>query len=280
MTPAPAAMPAHPQQGDTKVDDPLYLRLLDRLRGFEAVTVAFSGGADSALLLAAAQAALGDRVLALTAVTPYMVRQEIAAALALATQLGVRHELVEIPMPQGIEDNPPDRCYLCKRALYTRIIAVAEAAGFAPVLDGSNVDDLRDYRPGLRALGELGVESPFLGCDIGKADVRRIAHALGLSTWQKPTNTCLLTRLPFGRRISMEGLQRIEEAERLLLDRGYDWVRVRAHGDLARIEVAPELRQRALNEAEDLIAGLEGLGFRYVTLDLRGYQLGSMNAQV
>lgn len=273
-------MPARQQQGDTEVDDPLYLRLLDRLRGFETVTVAFSGGADSALLLAAAQAALGERVLALTAVAPYMVRQEIAASLALAAQLGVRHELVEIPMPQGIEDNPPDRCYLCKRALYTRIIAVAEAAGFAPVLDGSNVDDLRDYRPGLRALGELGVESPFLGCGIGKADVRRIAHALGLPTWQKPTNTCLLTRLPFGRRISMEGLQRIEEAEILLLDRGYDWVRVRAHGDLARIEVAPELRQRALNEAEDLIAGLEGLGFRYVTLDLRGYQLGSMNAQV
>lgn len=262
------------------MDDPLYLRLLDRLRGFEAVTVAFSGGADSALLLAAAQTALGDRVLALTAVAPYMVRQEIATSLALAAELGVRHELVEIPMPQGIEDNPPDRCYLCKRALYTRIIAVAEAAGFAPVLDGSNVDDLRDYRPGLRALGELGVESPFLGCGIGKADVQRIAHALGLSTWQKPTNTCLLTRLPFGRRITMEGLQRIEEAELLLLDRGYDWVRVRAHGDLARIEVAPELRQRALNEAEDLIAGLEGLGFRYVTLDLRGYQLGSMNAQV
>jgi uncharacterized protein len=208
-----------------------------------------------------------------------MVRQEVAAALALAAELGIRHELVELPMPEGIEDNPPDRCYLCKRALYTRIIAVAEAAGFAPVLDGSNVDDLRDYRPGLRALGELGVESPFLGCSIGKADVRRIAHALGLRTWQKPTNTCLLTRLPFGRRITMEGLQRIEEAERLLLDRGYDWVRVRAHGDLARIEVAPELRQRALNEAEALIAGLEGLGFRYVTLDLRGYQLGSMNAQ-
>ena len=102
---------------------------------------------------------------------------------------------------------------------------------------------------------------------------------LALRTWQKPTNTCLLTRLPFGRRITMEGLQRIEEAERLLLDRGYDWVRVRAHGDLARIEVAPELRQRALNEAEALIAGLEGLGFRYVTLDLRGYQLYSMNAQ-
>lgn len=264
--------------GDTQVDDPLYRRLLDRLRGFAAVTVAFSGGADSTLLLAAARTALGDRVLALTAVTPYMVRQEIADALAMSKELGARHQLCELPMPEGMADNPPDRCYLCKRALFGRLIAVAEDAGFAPVLDGSNVDDLRDYRPGLRALGELGVESPLLGCGIGKADVRRIAHALGLPIWRKPTNTCLLTRLPFGRRITMEGLQRIEEAERLLLARGYDWVRVRAHGDLARIEVAPELRQRALDEADVIIAGLEALGFRYVTLDLHGYQLGSMNA--
>jgi uncharacterized protein len=175
-------------------------------------------------------------------------------------------------------DNPPDRCYLCKRALFTRLIAVAEEQGFAAVLDGSNVDDLTDYRPGLRALGELGVKSPFLECGIGKEDVRRLARALGLPTWRKPTNTCLLTRIPFGRKITMETLQRIEEAERLLLDRGYDWVRVRCHGDLARIEVAPGLRRRLLDEADPIIEGMEGLGFRYVTLDLRGYQLGSMNA--
>mgnify|MGYP001502945328 CR=1 FL=1 len=259
------------------MEDGVYRRLLERLRRLQSVSVGFSGGADSALLLAAAKEALGGRVLALTAVTPYMVRQEIAGALALAAQLGVRHELVEMPMPEGMDDNPPDRCYLCKHALYTRLIAVAQEHGFSPVLDGSNLDDLRDYRPGLRALGELGVTSPFLECGIGKEDVRRLARALGLPTWRKPTNTCLLTRLPFGRRVTMEDLQRIEEAERLLIDRGYDWVRVRCHGDLARIEVAPELRQRVLEEADLVIKDLEGLGFRYVTLDLRGYQLGSMN---
>ena len=260
------------------MEDGVYRRLLECLRGLRAVSVAFSGGADSALLLAAAREALGDRVLALTAVTPYMVRQEIADALALGAELGVRHQLVELPMPEGMGDNPPDRCYLCKRALFTRLIAVAEEQGFAAVLDGSNVDDLTDYRPGLRALGELGVKSPFLECGIGQEDVRRLALALGLPTWRKPTNTCLLTRIPFGRKITMETLQRIEEAERLLLDRGYDWVRVRCHGDLARIEVAPGLRRRLLDEADPIIEGMEGLGFRYVTLDLRGYQLGSMNA--
>lgn len=260
------------------MEDGIYRRLLERLRGFQTVSVAFSGGADSALLLAAAQEALGDRVLALTAVAPYMVRQEIADALALASELGVHHQLVELPMPDGMGDNPPDRCYLCKLALYSRLIAVAEELGFPPVLDGSNLDDLKDYRPGLRALGELGVKSPFLECGIGKEDVRRLARALGLPTWHKPTNTCLLTRIPFGRKVTMETLQRIEEAERLLLDRGYDWVRVRCHGDLARIEVAPPLRGRLLEEADPVIQGMEGLGFRYVTLDLRGYQLGSMNA--
>jgi len=259
------------------LDEGIYDRLLERLRGFKTVSVAFSGGADSALLLAAARDTLGDRVLALTAVAPYMVRQEVADALALAGELGVRHQLVELPMAEGMDDNPPERCYLCKRALYGQLIAVAQAEGFAPVLDGSNVDDLQDYRPGLRALGELGIRSPFLECGIGKAEVRRLAKALGLPTWRKPTNTCLLTRMPFGRKVTMETLQRIEEAERLLLARGYDWVRVRCHGELARIEVAAGSRARLLDEADAIIAGLEALGFRYVTLDLRGYQLGSMN---
>jgi pyridinium-3,5-biscarboxylic acid mononucleotide sulfurtransferase len=259
------------------VEHGVYRRLLARLRALHAATVAFSGGADSALLLAAAREALGERVLALTVVTPYMVRQEVSDAVALAAELGVRHQLVELPMPDDMADNPPDRCYRCKRALYSRLIAVADEEGFAPVLDGSNLDDLRDYRPGLRALGELGVRSPFLECGIGKDEVRRLARTLGLPTWRKPTNTCLLTRIPFGRRVAMDVLQRIEEAERLLIARGFDWVRVRCHGDLARIEVAPQLRGRLLGDATAIIAGLEALGFRYVTLDLRGYQLGSMN---
>jgi uncharacterized protein len=255
----------------------VYSRLLDLLRDKKVAAIAFSGGADSTLLLAAAREALGDRVLALTAVTPYMERQEVADTLALSDQLGVRHELVELAMPEGIEANPPERCYICKRALYGKLLAVAREAGFPQVLDGSNLDDLSDYRPGLRALRELEIESPLLACKISKAEVRRLSQALGLATWNKPTNACLLTRLPIGTHVSMEDLQRVEEAERFLKLRGYEWVRVRVHGDLARIEIAPHQRQRLLEEAETVASTIEGLGFRHVSLDLLGYRLGSMN---
>jgi len=259
------------------MEDDKHERLLDRLRGMDSVAVAFSGGADSSLLLAVAQAALGDRVLALTAVTPYMDRQEIADALAITTALKARHELVELDMPEGIETNPSDRCYICKRALYERLLEAASEAGFPLVLDGSNMDDLNDYRPGLRALRELKIVSPLMELKITKADVRRLSKGFGLATWNKPTNACLLTRLPMGARVCMEDLQRIEEAERFLKGRGYDWVRVRMHGSLARIEVAPEQRIRLLEEAEAVASALENLGFRHVSMDLIGYRLGSMN---
>lgn len=259
------------------MENKIYERLLERLRSLKVAAVGFSGGADSTLLLVAAKEALGDRVLALTAVTPYMERQEVADTLALSSHLGVRHELVELDMPEGIEANPPERCYICKRALYVKLQEVAKEAGFPQVLDGSNLDDLADFRPGLRALRELEVDSPLLACKISKADVRRLSEALGLITWNKPTNACLLTRLPIGNRVSMDDLHRVEEAERFLKVRGYDWVRVRLHGELARIEVAPEQRMRLLEEAEAVTQTLEGLGFRHVTLDLLGYRLGSMN---
>jgi uncharacterized protein len=261
------------------LEDATYRRLLGRLRQTETVAVAFSGGADSTFLLAAARESLGAGVIALTAVMPYMVRQEIADAITLARDLGVRHELVEIAVPEGMDTNPRDRCYLCKRALYGRLVAVADETGFSPVVDGSNIDDLNDYRPGMRALRELGIRSPLVECHINKADVRRLSRALNLSTWSKPTNSCLLTRLPAGVRFSMAALQRIEEAELFLLGRGYEWVRVRMYGDLARIEVAPDQRERVLEDAQAVIDGLEALGFRDVALDLRGYRLGSMNAE-
>jgi len=257
--------------------NPTYRRLLEKLGQAEAVAVAFSGGADSTFLLAAARESLGSRVLALTAVMPYMVRQEVADAVTLAQGLGVRHELVELPMPAGIDVNPRERCYLCKRALYERLMSVGREAGFEPIIDGSNLDDLNDYRPGMRALRELGIRSPLIDCQIGKAEVRRLSRALGLPTWSKPANSCLLTRLPSGEPFSMAALQRIEEAERFLSARGYDWVRVRMYGDLARIEVAPEQRARVLDDAQAVIQGLEALGFRHVALDLQGYRAGTMN---
>jgi len=256
-----------------------YSRLTDCLRKMKVAAVAFSGGADSTLLLAAARDALGDRAMAFTVVTPYMERQEIADALTLAGELHVRHELVEMDLPEAMNSNPHDRCYICKRALFGKILERARDAGFPRVLDGSNLDDLNDYRPGLRALRELGIESPLLECRMTKADVRRISAERGLSTSDKPTNACLLTRLPMGTRISMADLQRVEEAELLLKSRGYRWVRVRMHGRLARIEVDQSQRGRLIEDAGLIIQSLEALGFRYVTLDLCGYRLGSMNPE-
>ncbi|MGD8498957.1 MAG: ATP-dependent sacrificial sulfur transferase LarE [Chromatiales bacterium] len=256
----------------------LWDELCSTLRSYQAVAVAFSGGADSTLLLAAARDLLGaDHVLALTAVTPYMVRQEIGEAVAMAAELGVRHELVEMGLPEGMDHNPSDRCYRCKHRMYTLLRDRAEALGFDVLLDASNVDDAEDFRPGLRAARELGVLAPFSACHIGKSSVRAVSKELGLPTWRKPTNACLLTRLRFDRHVSMQRLQQIEEGERLLSERGYNCVRVRCHDDLARIEVAPEQRERLLREADAVVAGLRALGFRYVSLDLIGYQMGSMN---
>jgi pyridinium-3,5-biscarboxylic acid mononucleotide sulfurtransferase len=212
-------------------------------------------------------------------VTPFMERQELADTVALSAQLGVRHELVELPMPHGIESNPPERCYICKRALFGKLLQVAQEAGFRRVLDGSNLDDLSEYRPGLRALRELEIDSPLLACKISKAEVRRLSESLSLPTWDKPANACLLTRLPVGQRVSMDDLHRVEEAERFLRARGYVWIRVRVHKDLARIEVAPEQRSHLLGEADAVVKALEELGFRHIAMDLRGYRVGSMNAR-
>ena len=259
--------------------DQRFEALRDRLSAHQAVAVAFSGGADSTLLLAAARDVLGaDHVVALTAVTPYMVREEIGDAIGIAAELGVRHELVEMDMPEGMDTNPPDRCYRCKRGMYGLLLARAAELGFQTLLDGSNIDDLDDFRPGLRATRELGIRSPFIAEGIAKEAIRAVSKELGLPTWHKPTNACLLTRLRFDERVSMECLQQIEEAERFLSARGYTWVRVRCHGDLARIEVTPEERERLLQDASAIHEGIRAFGFRYVSLDLVGYQLGSMNA--
>ncbi len=248
--------------------EPGYQRLMDMLREMGSVAVACSGGLDSSLLLAAAQAALGERVVALTVVTPYMAGHEIAAARDLTAQLNVQHRVLELPIPPDIVHNPPDRCYRCKRALFSELQAVAGAEGYAWLADGSNLDDLHDYRPGMQALRELAIRSPLLEAGLGKAEIRRYARALNLPFWNQPAQACLLTRLPHGTEVAVEQLRQVEMAEQALRDLGFNAVRVRCHADLARIELDRADQARLLDAAlaEQVTAALLGCGFRYVRM--------------
>ncbi|MFO1422113.1 MAG: ATP-dependent sacrificial sulfur transferase LarE [Candidatus Competibacteraceae bacterium] len=256
-----------------------FQRLLELLRGLGPVAVACSGGLDSSLLLAAARLALGDQVLALTVATPYMATYEIVQVGELTRMLDVRHRVLNLPIPPEIVRNPPDRCYRCKQALFAELKAIAAEEGFACLVDGSNRDDLADYRPGMRALRELEIRSPLLEADLGKTEIRRYARALNLPVWDKFASACLLTRLPHDTEVDLYLLRRVEASEQALRALDFRAVRVRCHGDLARIEVDRAEHPRLLDEAvaDQVTAALTGCGFQYVTLDLRGYRMGSFN---
>lgn len=258
-----------------------YQRLLSCLRELKSTAVAYSSGVDSTLLLRAAKEALGDRMIAVNAAAPSFPAREMDEARAFCEREGIRYIRMQFD-PFSVPDfaeNPVNRCYLCKKALFRGIRKIAEENGVQSVCEGSNLDDLGDYRPGLKAIAELGIRSPLREAELHKDEIRALSKELGLPTWNKPSYACLASRFVYGETITPEKLRMVEQAEQLLLDLQFRQMRVRIHGTMARIEVLPEDFGRIMEDSvrEQIVRELKSLGFSYVTLDLQGYRTGSMN---
>ena len=251
----------------------------ERIAGLEGVLVAFSGGIDSSVLLALAHQALGERALAVTLALPAIPEAEIEAARRVAAEIGVAHEVVRLDADPALERNPRDRCYRCKLRLFTHLSALAQARGLAVVLEGSNADDLRAARPGLRAVRELGVLMPLADAGLAKSEVRALGRELGLSNWARPATPCLLTRLPYGALVKSEDLNRIAAAEAALCELGFLVNRVRLHGEFARLELdAPGLERLAASAVRGaVLARLHALGLDHVVVDLEPFVSGSFD---
>ncbi|PKN53160.1 MAG: TIGR00268 family protein [Deltaproteobacteria bacterium HGW-Deltaproteobacteria-13] len=253
-------------------------RLLEQMN---SLAVAYSGGVDSTFLLKVAHDVLHDRVIAVTATSATYPERELKEAEAFALNVGIRHIIIhseELDI-EGFAGNPTNRCYLCKKELFSRIREVAGQNGIQYVAEGSNIDDLGDYRPGMQAIKELNIVSPLKEAQLSKDDIRELSKQMGLPTWDKPAFACLSSRFPYGQQITPEKLAMVDRAEQYLLDLGFRQVRVRHHGDIARIEVSATERKRFFDVElmEKIHAKFKDIGFAYTALDLQGYRTGSMN---
>jgi len=258
------------------------IKLNNILKDLGSFAVAFSGGVDSSFLLHRAHKTVKSGVIAITIRTPYIPDREITEAIEFAEKFGIRHKIVDIAFPEIIKHNPIERCYLCKKTLFTQLLDFAGKNNLKHVIDGTNADDSGDFRPGMKALKEMGIRSPLLEAGLTKKEIRELSRTEGLEFWDKPAMACLLTRIPYDTEIKEGTLRMIEAAENILLDRGYPGTRVRVHGDVARIECIPGFMEKMIRnpEREEITSSLKKIGFRFVSLDLEGYRTGSSNPEI
>ncbi|MCR5262026.1 MAG: ATP-dependent sacrificial sulfur transferase LarE [Candidatus Gastranaerophilales bacterium] len=256
--------------------------LKENIKSLNSAVITFSAGVDSTLLLKIASEVLDDKVLAVTVNLNSFPERELNEAINFCQQLSIRHRIIDFDefSVEGFAKNPVNRCYLCKKALFSKIREIAEENNIKNILEGSNTDDTKDYRPGFQAVKELKIISPFLEVGLSKKEIRFLSKEYGLSVWEKPSFACLASRFPYGDEITKEKLSMVEKSEQLLFDLGFTQFRVRIHGSIARIEVFEKEFDKLLQNRQTITEKLKTYGFEFVTMDLSGYKTGSLNTNV